>query len=88
MGKMFGFHTVFAIFFIAIGEFFVLGKERICLSEIKMRHWLRNNLFLYMQFTLSTFCQERTGKNTYGNVCACVASLHMMYSTGQEQTWC
>jgi hypothetical protein len=30
MGKMFGFHTVFAVFFIAIGEFFVLGKERIC----------------------------------------------------------
>jgi hypothetical protein len=76
MGRMFRFHTVFAIFFIAIGAFFVLGKERICLSEIKMRYWLRNNVFLRMQFTLSPYCQEHMKKNTYGNVCACVASLH------------
>jgi hypothetical protein len=55
-----------------------------CLSEIKMRHWLRNSVFLHMQFTLYPFCQEHMEKNTYGNVCACVASLHMLYSTGRN----
>jgi hypothetical protein len=86
MGRMFGFHTVFAIFFIAIGAFFVLGKERICLSEIKMRYRLRNSVFLHLQFTLSPYSQENMEKNTYGNVCACVASLHMIYSTGHNAT--
>jgi hypothetical protein len=84
MGRTFGSLTVFTIFFIVIGAFFVLGKERICLSEIKMRYWLRNNVFLHMQFTLSPYCQEHMNKNTYGNVCACVAILHMMYSTGHN----
>lgn len=37
-------------------HFFVLGKERICLSEIKMMYWLRNNAFLHVQFTLSPYC--------------------------------
>jgi hypothetical protein len=33
MGRTFGFHTVFGVFFIAIGAFFVLGKERnVCLK--------------------------------------------------------
>ena len=39
-----------------------------------------------MQFTLSPYCQEHMRKNTYGNVCACVASLRMMYSTGHNAT--
>jgi len=86
IGRMFGCHTVFAVFFIAIGAFFLLGKERICLSEIKMKYWLRNNMFLHMQFTLSPYCQEHMEKNTYGNVCACVASLHVMYSTSHYAT--
>ena len=87
MERTFGFHTVFGVFFIAIGAFFVLGKERIFLSEIKMKYWLRNNVFLQMQFTLSLCCQEHMEKNTYGSVCACVASLHMVYSTGHNAMW-
>ena len=49
-----------------------------------MRYWVRNSVFLHMQFTLSPCCQEHMEKNTYGNVSACVASLRTMYSTGHN----
>jgi len=59
MGKTFGFHTLFAIFFIAIGAFFVLGKERICLSEIKMRRWLRNCVSAHAIYFISILPRTR-----------------------------